>query len=166
MNGTHTARPAAGPSRTTPFTTTQTAEDESPADPNPEGGGAARRSSMAPPHVLVVDDDRNVVDLEKVRLERLGYRVTTHVSGAAAVDAVTSQPDGFDVVLTDYAMPGMDGIELTKILRSHGHGLPIVVMSGFSAQISSADVHDAGAETLLKKPVATDELRDTLEGVL
>ena len=120
-------------------------------------GGEARRG-----HILVVDDDDQVIELETVRLQRLGYRVTTCLSAVNALDLVTANPGAYDLVMTDQAMPEMRGLALAKRLRARGHALPIVLMSGFSAQISEADVHQAGVDVFLRKPVGSSELKDVL----
>jgi PAS domain S-box-containing protein len=117
-------------------------------------------------HVLLVEDDEQVTELEAIRLRRLGYEVTTRANGEAALQALTTDAATFDVVLTDYAMPAMNGLELARELRRQAVPTPIILMSGFSAQVSEADVREAGVATFLRKPVSSRVLRDALRQAL
>ena len=117
-------------------------------------------------HVLFVEDDEQVTELETIRLQRLGYEVTTRTNGKAALDAVADVPAPIDLVLTDYAMPKMNGLELARELRRRDIDVPIILMSGFSAQVSEDDVREAGVLEFLRKPVSTTVLRDALDQAL
>src|SRR5580704_19351565 len=79
--------------------------------------------------ILLVDDNANGLAARKSVLEELGYRIVTCTSGADAFEQFTSC-DPFDLVVTDYKMPRMDGLELIGRLRKHTPGLPIVLISG------------------------------------
>jgi len=117
-------------------------------------------------HILFVDDDEQVLELEAMRLGRMGYEVTTQNDADAALTALRERPDAYDLVITDYAMPGTNGLDLIKALRADGHAQPILLMSGFSASVSADDVRDAGAQAFLRKPVGTQELREALNQTL
>jgi PAS domain S-box-containing protein len=109
-------------------------------------------------HVLLVDDDEQVRDLESVRLSDMGYAVTTAAGGPAALDRIEARPNAYDLVLTDYLMPDMSGLQLVRQLRDAGYNQPVIVMSGFSARVTEADVRAAGAADFLHKPVGRSEL--------
>jgi CheY-like chemotaxis protein len=128
--------------------------------------GASDAEAEASPHILFVDDDAQVLEMESIRLQRLGYRVTTCPSGDDALHALRTDASAFDLVLTDYAMPEMTGLELTEALSKQGFEVPIVLMSGFSAQVSEADVRNSGVEMFLRKPVGSSELETALSVVL
>jgi PAS domain S-box-containing protein len=117
-------------------------------------------------HILFVDDDEQVLDLETVRLRGFGYEVTTRQTARAALDAIETTARTYDLVLTDYAMPGMSGMTLIRELKDRGCEVPIILMSGFSAKVSEEDVLQAGAEMFLRKPVGSNELEDALETAL
>ena len=125
------------------------------------------RSSPAEPetpdvHVLVVDDDESVTELESVRLPRLGYRVTTCNSARDALDLIHQEPDAFDLILTDYQMPDMTGLDLIHRLQEEEVDLPVAMMSGFQAQVSTETARAAGVDALLQKPVGQSELEATI----
>ena len=117
-------------------------------------------------HILVVDDDAQIIELEAVRLRRLGYEVTTCETGAEALKTFDAATASFAAVVTDYAMPGMNGLALTRELRDRQYGRPVLLLSGFSAQVSPEDMRDAGVTAFLRKPVGGDELKSTLGRLL
>jgi CheY-like chemotaxis protein len=87
----------------------------------------------APPvtqsRILLVDDNANGLKARKAVLEDLGYRIVTACNGHDALERFS--PESFDLVVTDYKMPRMDGLELIVNLRERVPGLPIVLISGF-----------------------------------
>jgi signal transduction histidine kinase/CheY-like chemotaxis protein len=111
--------------------------------------------SVVPPglHVLVVDDNAVNRLVAQRLLERCGCQVASSVDGQAALDALELRQD-FDLVLMDVHMPGLDGLETTRRLRTrHGQALRIV---GCSASAESTDLErcrDAGMNDFLAKPV-------------
>ena len=113
--------------------------------------------------ILLVDDDRQDVVLEQQRLEQLGYTATTCHRGDEAMDEVLSGDRAFDLVLTDYAMPGMNGLELTQALRDEGFTQPIILTSRFGAQVSREEALDMGVTAFLRKPIGREELKQTIE---
>ncbi len=115
--------------------------------------------------ILFVDDDETITELESVRLRRLGYRVVTCATPQAALQAFDRAAEPFDMVMTDYAMPSMNGLEFTRELRRRDYDRPILLMSGFSAQVSPEAMTRAGVTAFLRKPVGSDELRKTLKQI-
>ena len=81
-------------------------------------------------------------------LEELGHKVSTATSGADALDQFTSQ--SFDLVVTDYRMPRMNGLELISRLRGQAPTLPIVLLSGFAEAMGLAE-DSTGADVVLQK---------------
>jgi len=149
---------------------------ESPHAPaqNPAWGDGAPAPQSAPdgpssassPHILVVDDDPSVLELEAIRLARLGYAVTTTGCGDVALQMLEAHPNDFDVMLTDYQMPGMSGLALAGAVQDAGRAIPTVMMLGFAAQVSEEAAREAGVSALLQKPVRSAELDAALEQVL
>jgi CheY-like chemotaxis protein len=80
--------------------------------------------------ILLVDDNANGLKARKMVLEELGYDIVTASNGRDALEQF--KPHAFDLVVTDYKMPYMDGIELIAALRKREPGLPIVLISGFA----------------------------------
>ena len=81
-------------------------------------------------HVLYVDDEEALVFVATRTLERLGYRVSGFNSASRALEAFRSRPGAYDLVVTDYAMAGMSGLELTRAIRAARPDIPVIVTSG------------------------------------
>jgi CheY-like chemotaxis protein len=79
--------------------------------------------------ILLVDDNANGLKARRAVLEDLGYGIVTACNGYDALERFS--PESFDLVVTDYKMPRMDGLELIVNLRELVPGLPIVLISGF-----------------------------------
>ena len=89
------------------------------------------RKSAAPvaQSILLVDDNSNGLKARKAVLEELGYKIVTASNGCEALDLFA--PKKFELVVTDYKMPRMDGLELIVSLRKREPDLPIILISGF-----------------------------------
>ncbi|MBX3263152.1 MAG: response regulator [Labilithrix sp.] len=82
-------------------------------------------------HVLYVDDEDALVFVATRTLERLGYRVSGFNSASRALEAFRSRPEVYDVVVTDFAMAEMSGLELTSAIREARPDIPVIVTSGY-----------------------------------
>ena len=112
--------------------------------------------------VLVVDDDPAVREVTAQFLKDLGYGVIEAGSGGAAIDLLERAAD-IDVLLVDYAMPGMNGAEVAKAAQTRRPGLPVLFITGY-ADLTA--LRDAGEERILQKPFYADELAAKLGGLL
>jgi CheY-like chemotaxis protein len=111
-----------------------------------------------PPLVLLVEDDRDTREMYSEFLSHSGLRVAEAPSGRRALETAREQCP--DVVVTDIAMPGMDGLELSRRLRLCA--VPIIAVSGNASERA----REAGADVVLEKPCAPDYLLHVIEGVL
>ena len=68
-------------------------------------------------HILFVDDEENVISLMNMMLEGLGYEVTCHADASTAYEDFAQRPEGFGLVICDYTLPGMSGMELLDKVR-------------------------------------------------
>jgi len=105
--------------------------------------------------VLVVDDEEDVRRLLVNFLSQQGHQCLQAMDGADALDKVVG--NGFDAIITDIAMPNMDGIALTKELMKHSPKLPIMVMTGHDNEFSSVAAMASGAREFIKKPFSLTE---------
>jgi PAS domain S-box-containing protein len=103
--------------------------------------------------ILFVDDEEALVEVVGRMLESLGYNAVTRTSGVDALELFKTQPDRFDLVITDYTMPHMTGGELTKKLVRIRPDIPVILCSGFNETINEDTAKDAGAAMLLTKPL-------------
>ncbi|MBD9462299.1 PAS domain-containing sensor histidine kinase [Pseudomonas sp. Pdm06] len=100
-------------------------------------GKAAIEEAPPPVHelkVLVVDDDSLVLTSTRLLIEDLGHRVLCAPSGAQALELYERNPD-IDLVITDMAMPQMDGAQLAKLLRDRQPTLPIILATGYAERL-------------------------------
>jgi CheY-like chemotaxis protein len=110
--------------------------------------------------VLVVDDDAEVLRPLCSYLEQAGYRVSTARDGHEAIDQLRAAHT--DVLLTDIGMPKMDGLELCRRAHALLPRLPVVLMSGWASDVDHAKARAVGAQALLAKPFAMQQVCDIL----
>lgn len=106
--------------------------------------------------VLIVDDDPALRAVWTDILSDAGLEVDTAASGAEAVTKLDQA--GYDVILSDVSMPGMDGIELLKRVREHDLDVPVVLMTGGPSLASAIEAVEYGAFRYLAKPIDAREL--------
>ncbi|MBI3790376.1 MAG: MASE1 domain-containing protein [Gemmatimonadetes bacterium] len=85
--------------------------------------------------VLIADDERALVRIAERTLTRAECRVVAVTSSAEALERLRADPDGFDVLVTDLTMPGMDGLELAAAMREVKADLKVLLVSGYSAML-------------------------------
>ncbi len=117
--------------------------------------------------VLVVDDNETNRQLLDMQLRRHGMVPCTANSPVAAIAAVEEWQQPFDLAIVDFRMPGMDGIELGRLLRekSGGAPLPMLLMTSFSSRGHARMAADAGFSGYLNKPVKERRLLDCINGI-
>jgi CheY-like chemotaxis protein/two-component sensor histidine kinase len=117
-------------------------------------------------HILFIDDEEMLVELGKTMLERLGYHVTTRRSSLDALNTFHNQPDAFDMVITDQTMPGMTGVDLARRILQLRPGMPIILCTGYSSQISEETAKAAGIKGFAYKPLAKKDIGELIRKVL
>ncbi|WP_382162579.1 ATP-binding protein [Hydrogenophaga sp. ANAO-22] len=108
------------------------------------------------PHILYLDDDDTLVFLVRRLLERRGYRVTSFTDQQLAVNAVREQPEAFQLLLTDYNMPGMSGLDVARAVLAINPKLPVAVASGYITDELQAEAKTAGVREVVFKTDAVE----------
>ena len=110
----------------------------------------SRNSSSQSTHarILLVDDNVNGLAARRTVLEELGHRIVTAANGSEALEQFGAHR--FDLVVTDYKMPRMDGLELIGRLRKQVPTLPIVLISGFVDTLGMSEA-STGADAVIQK---------------
>ncbi len=120
--------------------------------------------------VLVVDDDQVACEHAKLVCGAIGVQADIAKSGPDALKRISarrSQGHPYDFVLTDYRMPGMDGLELTRSIRAFDGGeTGIIVLTGYSWEDMQAEAEAAGVDGIMSKPLFTDSLLQALRQAL
>lgn len=116
--------------------------------------------------ILYVDDDNAILKVGKQLLERLGYTVTEFSEPVKALATYSSNPDAFDIVITDMEMPDLTGDRLiTEILRIRP-GIPTVLYTGYSERMTQEKALELGASQFLLKPINKENLATTIRKAL
>lgn len=116
--------------------------------------------------ILYVDDEEPLALLGMKILERLNYAVDWHTKAGAALDAVRAKPDKYDLVVTDQLMPGMTGSVLAEHLRTIRPDLPVILTTGFTANITVDRIRELGIRKLIMKPLTVESLGEAVHEVL
>jgi two-component system NtrC family response regulator len=119
---------------------------------------------MNPARILVVDDDDNLRWVLQTQLEQMGYSVATAADGASALETIDKEPPA--LVLTDWKMPGMSGMELLEQIRRDNPEIPVLIMTAFGTIQSAVQAMRSGAYDYLTKPIDYDELGISVGRVL
>ncbi|HEU4486151.1 MAG TPA: response regulator [Povalibacter sp.] len=117
---------------------------------------------MTPKSILVVDDDRQVRRFISESLRQLAYHVVAVSNGAEALERLLDER--FDLLLADFAMPGMNGAEVARAAQQIDSHLKVLIVSGYA---NSAAIEAAlGATPVLRKPFDTQELGLTVKRII
>ncbi len=103
--------------------------------------------------IILIDDEVSILKLGHQRLERLGYKVESTTSPIEALNLFRSQPEKFDLVITDLTMPKMTGDQLVKEILNIRPDLPIILCTGFSEKIDEKKAKEIGAADYIEKPL-------------
>lgn len=116
--------------------------------------------------ILTVDDEVHILELVAYNLEREGYRVLKSESGEDALDML--EKNKVDLVLLDWMLPGIDGIEVLRRIRSHKHyhKLPVILLTAKNDEISKVVGLEVGSDDYLVKPFGIHELIARIKAVL
>ena len=116
--------------------------------------------------VLFVDDEESIVNLNRRRLERLGYDVRSTTKPVEALEWFKTDPDQFDVVITDMTMPRMTGDRLAaEVLKIRPH-MPVIICTGYSERMSAKKAEALGVRKYIEKPIDLRNLASSIREVL
>lgn len=138
------------------FEVAETSEELTPGPQFPSGSE----------RILLVDDEEMIIEISTLLLTELGYRVTSCLNGAEALDLFKADADRFDLVITDMMMPQMTGEELVRQLLAIRSDMPVILCSGFSERMGQDQARAIGARALLMKPITFEKMACTVRMVL
>ena len=116
--------------------------------------------------ILLIDDEKQIIDIEQQILERLGYRVTSKTDSQEALEEFAAVPDRYDLVITDMTMPKMTGDQLARKLMDIKPDIPVILCTGFNETITEEKALAMGIDKFVMKPIVKDELAHTIRSVL
>jgi DNA-binding response OmpR family regulator len=108
--------------------------------------------------ILVVDDDENILNLEKTILEQKGFTVTTAVGGAAALELLAAEV--FDLILLDVMMPDVDGFAVCRKIKEDARlkEVPVIFLTAKGGGEALAEGFESGALMYINKPFTANKL--------
>ena len=115
-------------------------------------------------HILIVDDDNRVTSALRRTLAYEGYHVSVASNGEAALSIVRIRPP--DLVILDLMLPGIDGLEVCRRLRSAGDGIAVLMLTARDAVADRVAGLETGADDYLVKPFASEELLARVKALL
>lgn len=119
---------------------------------------------MADERILVVDDEESVIYTCVEELEQEGFEAQGVTDGAQAIELYKAE--GFDLVLADLKMPGVDGIDVLKAIIEYDPEARVVIMTAFGTVDIAVEALRSGAKEFIAKPFDTYELVTKLRSVL
>ncbi len=116
--------------------------------------------------ILFVDDDQMLAELGGKVLTEMGYRVVVMTESSEALKLFTTNPDHFDLLITDQTMPGLTGKDLIQKLLKIRPDLPTILCTGYSSKVNEDEAKELGARAFCMKPLDLPELLQTIRRVL
>jgi len=116
--------------------------------------------------VLFIDDEQALVNMGKLMLEHLGYEVEACTDSLEALEKFKTQPDKYDLAICDMTMPKMTGTELAAKFREIRSDLPIILCTGYNANISELTAKKMGINAFVLKPIAMGKIGKIIRKVI
>jgi len=116
--------------------------------------------------ILFVDDEDQIVSMVEKMLNSLGYNITSKTSSIEAFETFKKQPDQFDLVITDQAMPNMSGMQIAYNMMKIRPDIPIILCTGFSEVVTEEQAKAAGIKEFIMKPIVKRDLAAAIRKVL
>ncbi|NWH03768.1 ATP-binding response regulator [Desulfobacter latus] len=116
--------------------------------------------------ILYVDDEPAIAKLGKCHLEALGYDAFSTTDPKDALEMIKAEPDQFDLIISDMAMPNIPGDQLIAQIRSINPEMPTMICSGYSSRMSETKASKMGIRAFVMKPLKKAELAKKIRAVL
>ena len=117
-------------------------------------------------NILVVDDEVVQVETLSRGLKSRGFQVDHALSGKEALEKIDNKHTKVDMVITDYAMPGMNGLNLLKNIRESERKLPVIMMTAYGDKEIVIDALRNRCDSFIEKPFTLDQLMEETERAL
>jgi PAS domain S-box-containing protein len=115
--------------------------------------------------ILLIDDEQIIAEMGTAILEQLGYQVTSETKSPRALEIFRSKSDEFDLVITDYTMPKLTGLELSREIHRIRPDIPIILCTGYTEKLEADDAKDLGVE-LIMKPFSMKQIAELVRKAL
>ncbi len=113
--------------------------------------------------ILLVDDEQMLVDLGVMQIQRLGYQAVGTVDPHEALQWITDNPHHWSIVISDYTMPLMSGMELARAVYSINPSIAVLLSSGYGVLLEDDLKDGSNVVAVLEKPVDVAQLASTIQ---
>lgn len=131
---------------------------EQKAENNEEINVSKKQYDFSHLNIMIVDDEPAVAGFIEASLKQQHAQTKIFTNSQEALDYFKSNPDEFDLVITDQSMPGLTGADLSENLLSLRPDLAIILCTGYSAEVTEESARALGIKSFMNKPVKTDKL--------
>ena len=116
--------------------------------------------------IVIVDDEESIALTLQAILKNLGYTVTYFTDSVNALNTIKQHPDDIDVIITDYSMPQLTGLEMAEKIKAAGIHIPTILTSGFLEQNVEDRAKQMGITELVTKPVNSYQITDAIRRIM
>lgn len=116
------------------------------------------------PRIMIIDDEKVVGDMLRIHLTKHGCRAETFLSAAPALSRLAEEP--FDLVITDFKMKGMDGMELLKTVKSLYPDIQVIMITAFAHLDTAIEAFRGQVHDFFPKPFKIKDLLESVERAL
>ncbi len=116
-------------------------------------------------NILIVDDEAVQIKSLRLGLRSEWFSVTAALNAEEAVQYLEREPDGVDVIVSDYIMPGRDGLQLFEAVRRMDRQGPFIIMTACTRKDTAVKVEKSGCDGFIEKPFTISELRAEIDRV-
>jgi PAS domain S-box-containing protein len=116
--------------------------------------------------ILLVDDEEELTDAAQKMLEKLGYEVVGKSDPVKALALFKKAPFQFDIIVSDLTMPHITGIQLAREIKRIRTDIPIILLSGYSSEMTMEQFNAAGVSDFIRKPISRNKLAQKVRDVL
>jgi len=116
--------------------------------------------------ILLVEDDIYLCEAEKKMLEELGYTVTAMASSVEAFEIFQKLPERFNIIVSDYAMPRMTGLQLIRKIRHLRPEIPVIICTGYNKVPPLQKASALGIGEVILKPIELGDIANSIRRLL
>jgi CheY-like chemotaxis protein len=125
----------------------------------------AQQTHHGTERILVVDDELSIVSIVERYLGRLGYHVTAMTDPEKALALFSSDPNAFDIVISDMTMPGMTGDKMARCMMDLRPDIPVILTTGHTDILTPQQAMEAGIAAFLMKPLSIEHITRTIRSL-
>jgi CheY-like chemotaxis protein len=117
-------------------------------------------------YILFVDDEPEITFMGKKMLENLGYKVSISSNSTSALEEFKKEPDRYSLLVTDQSMPDISGTELAAMMKEIRPELKVIIITGYSENLSDEILFQSGVSEVILKPMKLDDFSEVIRRVL